>query len=652
MIRGFVSVSSAAACRTMASPPIPPIDRLVPPPSAAPSADEARQAVDLFRQGLDAQVVPLAQALAHKYPQHGLGWMLLAASLARQQKYAEALQPAERAVQLMPDRAELHSNLGIAYYRLERLAEAERCYRSALALQPAHAQALFNLGRLQTRLERYAESAATFGLLVQAHPEDGEAHAELGIAQAGLERWVAAEQSHRRALALGHRDTVVLDHLARSLMEQARPHEALAMLREAIALQPEAPRLLGNFLFTRNHVPGEEQPGLPPEAIRFGEALRAVAGPPRTAWNCQPGPDVLRVGLVSADLRRHPVASFLHGFVGHAAAHKLALYAYSTRSGEDAVTARLKPRFAGWCDVAGLDAQGAADRIAQDGIHVLFDLSGHTAGNRLDVFALSPAPVQVTWLGVPATTGLPAIQYMLSDPHASGPGDQAWFSERLWPLPESWFCYAPLEPAPEVAPLPALANGHLTFGSFNSMTKINDGVVRTWAKLLHAAVGSRLLLRNWQLQDPALAQQLRERFALHGIAPERLEFEGPIVSLASHLAQYARVDIALDTFPYVGGTTTTEALYMGVPVLTLRGSGRMLRLGESLLQLAGLPEWIAADEDDYVARGAGFASDLQGLARVRAGLRSRVSATALLDGERFARQFAEATWSLWRTTPR
>lgn len=625
-----------------------------PPPTsaAAPSPEEARQAVDLFRQGLDAQVVPLAQALAHKYPQHALGWMLLAASLARQQRFAEALQPAERAVHLMPDRAELHSNLGIAYYRLERLAEAERSYRSALALQPTHAQALFNLGRLQTRQERYAESAATFGLLVQAHPEDGEAHAELGIAQAGLERWVAAEQSHRRALALGDRDTVVLDHLARSLMEQARPQDALAVLSEAIALQPDAPRLLGNFLFTRNHVPGEEQPGLPPEARRFGEVSLAAARERRTTWNCEPEPAALRVGFVSADLRRHPVASFLHGFIGHVGAHKLALYAYSTRSGEDAVTARLKPHFASWRDIARLGARDAADLIAQDGVHVLFDLSGHTAGNRLDVFALSPAPVQVTWLGVPATTGLPAIHYVLTDPHASRPGDQAWFAERLWPLPESWFCYAPLEPAPDVAPLPALANGHVTFGSFNSMTKLNDAVVRAWAALLQAADGSRLLLRNWQLQDPALAQQLRDRFAAHGIAPDRLQFEGPIVSLASHLAQYARVDIALDTFPYVGGTTTTEALTMGVPVLTLRGPGRMLRLGESLLQLAGLPDWIAADEDAYVAKAAAFASDLPRLADLRAGLRGRISATALLDGERFARQFANAMWNMWRAAPR
>jgi len=626
------------------------ISSLSPPLSPAePTAEEARRVVELFRQGLDAQVVPLARELTRRYPQHGLGWMLLAASLKRQDKFEEAREPAERAVALMPDRAELHSNLGATYYRLDRAADAERSYRNALALQPAHAQALFNLGRLQAKQDRWAEAAATFGLMVQAYPQDGEAHAELGIALAGLERWVAAEQSYRRALERGHRDTFLLDHLARSLLEQARPEESLQVQREAIALQPDGARLLGNFLFARNHVPGTEPPALPPEAQRFDRALAATAaGEVHTAWSTEREPEVLRVGFVSGDLRRHPVASFLAGFIRHVGQHKLALYAYSTKAREDAVTQQLQPHFAGWRSVAGASARDAADRIGQDGIHVLFDLSGHTSDNRLDIFARSPAPVQVTWLGVPATTGLRAIGYMLTDPHASQPDDQAWFSERLWPLPESWFCYAPLEPAPEVAAPPALANGYLTFGSFNSLTKLNDAVVRTWSQLLQAVPGARLLLRNWQLQDAALAQQLRERFAVHGVAADRLQFEGPIVSLASHLAQYARVDIALDTFPYVGGTTTAEALYMGVPVLTLRGSGRMLRLGESLLRQAGLPEWIAEDEATYVAQGAAFASDLPRLAALRGQLRARLQSTALLDGERFARQFAEAVWALWR----
>lgn len=609
-----------------------------------PTAEEVRRAVELFQQGLDAQAAPAARELTQRYPDHGLGWMLLGASLKRQQKFEEALQPQQRAVALMPDRAELHSNLGTTYYRLGQFGEAERSYRSALALKPTHADALFNLGRLQTRLERFAESAATFGLLIEAHPQDGEAHAERGIALAGMEQWIDAERLYRRALELGHRDGIVLDHLARSLLEQGRPEEALDVLRQALTIEPKSPSLLRNLLFIRNHVPGPDVPGVPAEALDIDEALGAA----KTPWSCEAQPSVLRVGLVSGDLRRHPVSSFLASFIGETGRNALALYAYATSDREDEVTARLKKDLAGWRSIAGLPADEAAAMITRDGIHVLVDLSGHTSDNRLDVFARSPAPVQVTWLGIPATTGMRSMGFMLTAPHASRPGDEAWFSERLWHLPESWFCYAPLEPAPDVAPLPALANGHVTFGSFNSLSKINDAVVRTWARILKAVPDARLVLRNWQLSDEAMSQRVLRRFASHGIATGRLQLEGPIVSLAEHLGRYGRIDIALDPFPYVGGTTSTEALFMGVPVLTLRGIGRMLRLGESLLHTVGLPDWIAEDEDAYVKKAAQFASDLNALAAVRATLRPRMQVTSLIDGPRFARQFSESLWALWR----
>lgn len=616
--------------------------------SAAPGAEEARRAIELFQQGADEQVVPLARELTQRYPQHGLGWMLLGASLKRQGQFAQALQPQQRAVELMPGRAELHSNLGTTWYRLGREAEAESSYRAALAIQPAHADALFNLGRLQTRQQRFAESAATFGLLVQARPGDGEAQVERGIALAGLERWIDAERHYRGALALGHRDGVVLDQLARALLEQGRPQEALATLRQALALEAPSPSLLRNLLFVRNHVPGAETPGVPDEVRNIDTVLAPTAA--RIDWSCEAQPETLRVGFVSGDLRRHPVASFLASFIGKAGRHALALYAYSTTTREDEVTAKLKPHMAGWRCIAGLSASEAAAAVTADGIHVLVDLSGHTAGNRLDVFALKPAPVQATWYGLPATTGMRSMDVMLSAPHASAPGDQAWFSEQLRPLPESWFCYEPLEPAPEVAPLPALASGHLTFGSFNSLSKINDAVTSTWSRILREVPGSRLVLRNWQLSQPAMAQLVLQRFVDRGIAADRLKLEGPIVSLKEHLARYGHIDIALDPYPYVGGTTTTEALFMGVPVLTLRGMGRMLRIGESLLHLAGLQDWIADDEDAYVAKAVRFAADPQALAAVRAGLRPRLQATSLLDGERFARQFAQTLWALWRET--
>lgn len=613
---------------------------------SAPRPEEARQAVDLFRAGRDDEVIALARGFTERYPAHPLGWMLCAAALKRQNRHAEALTPAQRAIELMPDRPELHSNLGTSLYRLDRFDEAEAAYRRALALDPAHPDALFNLGRLQTRLSRFAESAATFAALVQARPGDAEAHTERGIALGGLERWVEAERSLRQAITLGDQGDVVHDHLARTLLEQGRPDEAMAVQRAGIALHPGRARLLGNLLFYANHVPGEA--GLPPEAADFARAMAPPADAPRVSWSVEPEPTRLRIGLVSGDLKRHPVASFLLGFIPHLAAQGIELHAFATTTEADAVTDRLRPYFAGWHALAGLDTTAAARAVAAQGIHLLFDLAGHTAQHRLDVFALRPAPLQATWLGVPASTALPAIDVVPAAPGCLAPGDEAAFTEQPWPWPEAWFSYTPLEPPPAPSPLPALANGHVTFGSFNSFTKVNDTVIRTWAAVLQAVPGARLLLRCWQLQDAALVQQVRTRFAAQGIDASRLDLEGPIVSLASHLAQYHRVDVALDTFPYVGGTTTAEALFMGVPVVSLRGAGRMLRIGESLLQGAGLGDWVAADEADYVRRATGAAQDLPALAALRTQLRPRLEGTAWLDGRRFAAQFAQAAWSLWR----
>ncbi len=618
---------------------------------AMPPAAEIQRAATLFRNGQDAEAAAVAAELTRRHPSFGPGWLLLGSSLKRLGRLAEAVGPLQRAVDLMPGRAELHSNLGATIYHLGREPEAERAYRDALALDPRHADALFNLGRLQTKQERYVESSAIFGKLVGLRPDDGEAHFELGVALAGQERWLAAEQCHRTALDRGHAVPIVFEHLGRALLEQGRSAEALDVLRQGLAAGAPTASLLRNLLFTANHVPARTAPGLLPEAAAF-DALLGAAGKPFTRWRCETSPAVLRIGFVSGDFRRHPVASFLAGFIPHLREHGIELHAYATNRREDAVTVRLKESFARWESIEGLAAAEAAAKIEADGIHILFDLSGHTAGNRLDVFALAAAPVQVTWLGVPATTGLQGMDCILSDPHAHVAGDEAWFSERLVPLAESWFCYAPLEPAPEVSATPALTSGHVTFGSFNSLTKINAEVIATWAGILQRVPGARLLMRCWQLTHEDLREQVRQAFATHGIATERLQLEGPIVSLRSHLAEYGRVDIALDSFPYVGGTTTAEALFMGVPVVTLRGSGKMLRLGESLLRQAALSECIAADPQAYVERAVALAADLPRLAALRSDLRDRLAATALFDGRRFAAQFAQAMWSLWTTSPR
>jgi predicted O-linked N-acetylglucosamine transferase (SPINDLY family) len=279
-------------------------------------------------------------------------------------------------------------------------------------------------------------------------------------------------------------------------------------------------------------------------------------------------------------------------------------------------------------------------------IDILIDLSGHTGDNRLPMFAWKPAPVQVTWLGYFATTGVAAIDYLIADPWTLPKSEESSFSETIWRVPETRLCFTPPAILLNVTPPPMLVNGHITFGCFNNLTKMNEQVVALWARILAAVPNSRLYLKARALGEVAVQQSVMKRFAEHGIDPQRLTLE-TYVPRANYLEAYNQIDIALDPFPYTGGTTTVEALWMGVPVLTLAGKQFLARQGVGLLMNAGLPEWVASDQDDYLSRAIAHASDMQRLASLRAGLRQQVLASPIFDASRFARYFEAALRGMW-----
>ena len=294
----------------------------------------------------------------------------------------------------------------------------------------------------------------------------------------------------------------------------------------------------------------------------------------------------------------------------------------------------------------GISDDRLAQLIHEDGIDILIDLSGHTGDNRLPMFAWKPAPVQVTWLGYFATTGVAAIDYLIADPWTLPESEESSFSETIWRVPETRLCFTPPAILLNVTPPPVLANGHITFGCFNNLTKMNERVVALWARILAAIPNSRLYLKARALGEAAVQQSVMKRFAEHGIDPQRLTLE-TYVPRANYLEAYNQIDIALDPFPYTGGTTTVEALWMGVPVLTLAGRQFLARQGVGLLMNAGLPEWVASDQDDYLSRAVAHASDTQGLASLRAGLRQQVLASPIFDASRFARHFEAALRGMW-----
>ncbi|MBY0431662.1 MAG: hypothetical protein K2Q10_10725, partial [Rhodospirillales bacterium] len=444
-------------------------------------------------------------------------------------------------------------------------------------------------------------------------------------------------------------DTAVSMDLGAVLAYQGRADEAVACFRRVLAFDPGNALAHANLLMCLNYLPG-----LSGRAVREAHEdwARGQAEPLRAGWqphgnNRDPGRR-LRLGYVSADFGRHPVGFFLARVLPAHDREAVEVFCYSCRAAEeeDDLSRRLAGDAGHWRRVGDLDDDALAERVREDGIDILVDLAGHSAGHRLGLFARKPAPVQVSWLGYFATTGMSAFDATIMDADTVPPGAEAEFVEPVVRLPRLRFCYDPPEPAPAVAPPPCLERGHITFGSFNNLAKLSPAVIALWARVLHAVPASRLVLKWMSLADPLLCRILVESFSVHGIAPERIEPRGPSPH-ARMLAEYGDVDIALDPFPFGGGLTSCEALWMGVPVVTLPGERPASRQTLGFLRCLGLGELAADSAGDYVVKAAALAADPARLAVLRQDLRGRMAASSLCDGPGFARDLEAALRGLW-----
>ena len=562
----------------------------------------------------------------------------------------DAVASYRRALKIKPDHAEVHNNLGVALKDLGQLDGALASTRRALEIKPDFTEAHYNLGNALKDLGRLNDAVASYRRTLTLKPDYAEAHNNLGIALIDLGQLDDAAASYRRALKIKPDYAEAHMNLGYVLKELGELNCALASTRRALEINPDYVEARNNLLFTylllANHPPAE----MPAEARRFGELVARLAQP-HMAWRNVPDPArCLRVGFVSGDLCNHPVGCFVEGVLAALASNasgRMELFAYPSHHRTDEVTERIKASCQGWHSAVGLSDESLAQRIREDGIDILIDLSGHTAHNRLPLFAWKPAPVQASWLGYLATTGVAAMDYLIADTWTLPAAEEANFTEKIWRLPETYLCFTPPDVEGVVSPLPALANAHVTFGCFNNLSKINDDVVALWARVMLAVPDSRLFLKTKQLREASVRKNVVDRFAAHGIDAERLILKD-LVPRAEYLAPYQQVDIALDPFPYPGITTSVEALWMGVPVLTLAGESFLSRQGVGLLMNAGLPEWIATDPNDYVARAVSHAGDLQRLASLRSGLREQVLASPIFDAPRFAHHFEAALRGMWQ----
>ncbi len=602
----------------------------------------------LAEQGrLDEAVSCLQRALAMQ-PDHVEALGNLGVVLERQGRWPEAEVCFQRALAGRPDSATLHNSFGAVAAKQYRLDEAIGSFRRALELQPALVDALMNLGIASEQLGRLDEAAQCFQRVIQLVPQHADAHLLLGGTLARQGRAEEAVVCCRRALGLQPVCCEAHHNLGLALARQGHYAAARVSFHEALTHEPRSAAVHSSTLLALHYLPGVTLAELAKAHRQYDDRH---AAPLRAAWqphDNSPEPErTLRIGFVSADLCVHPVGSFLIRLLENLDRSQFDNVCYHDRGQRDAMTARLQTNAGEWRNVAPLDDQQLADRIRADRIDILFDLAGHTAGNRLLTFARKPAPVQISWMGYVGTSGLGAMDYLLADPCEVPVPSETFYRESILRLSHGYVCYEPPDYAPPIVPPPASQQGFVTFGSFNNPVKITTEVVDAWAAILRRVVASRLILKYAGWDEPLVARHLITMFSKRGVAADRLELLGRSPHEAL-LRAYQRVDVALDTFPYNGGLTTCEALWMGVPVLTFPGETFASRHSLSHLSNVGLGEWIAEDVNDYVERAVVLSADIPRLADLRRTLRDRMAASPLCDGRRFAEDFSQLLRTVWR----
>ena len=606
--------------------------------------------VRYFQAGrLDDAEAALKSAVAHD-PTHGKSWHLLGLIQIGKGNYEAALELLQRAVACAPDSGEAQNDLGAMLQIHGRLEEAAACYRRAIALMPNHAEACQNLGVTLYDLGQIEGAIACYRRALALDPNYVKAHVNLGAAlrDEGLSEEAIA--CYRRALAIRPEYDLAQLGVINALLSQGRLEEAIRFYERAITLSANASDARGGMLFCLNFMDT-----ITCEALFEAHKAWAIAHAPALGtlnrrYANRPDPKRrLRVGYVSPDFRAHSVGCFFEPLIRAHDHSEVEVFCYANVRRPDATTARLQQMVNHWRSILHMADESAAARIRADEIDILVDLAGHTRDNRLGIFARKPAPVQVTWLGYPNTTGLAAIDYRITDAVADPEGEaDRLHSERLFRLPRLFLCYgAPPEAGP-VTVLPARAAGFVTFGSFNNVSKVQPKTAKLWSRILHAVPGSRLVLKSQHLRDRTVRERYTELFGAEGITAARLDLLPWVAAPGDHIGLYGSIDIALDPLSYNGTTTTCEALWMGVPVVTLRGDRHASRVGASILNALGRNELIAGDEESYLACACSLAQDLDRLEALRAELRVRMQASPICDAAEFAREMEHAYRTMWR----
>ena len=602
-------------------------ERLIKQGQAAEVQDAPDEAERLYRAAIAADET---SADAH---------MNLGNVLNSKGRVPAAIESYERAIAINPNHAAAYYNLGLALLYGDDNGRVEQLFRSAVRLREGFPDAWVGLALALEAQGNFDGAIESYRKAVRIKPDYAEAYRNLGLIYLQRGQVQAALESYGQALLITPDDADVHLGLGGVLQEQGEIDAAIEKYRSVLALQPDHAGGHANLLFALNYHPDKS-------AEEIFSAYRAyderVGLPQRSSWrdhvNDRNTTRRLRVGYVSPDFNHHPVRHFLEPLLEHHDKTVVEVFAYAELTQEDVVTTRYRGYADRWIPTLGMSDAALAERIREDRIDILIDLAGHTTNNRVGAFARKPTPVSMSWLGYGYTTGLSAIDYLLTDGASAPQGSEGLFSEQPWRLAIPGYVYRPAEGMGPVSALPAVERGFVTFGMLTRSVRINHRSIRVWSEILNRVAGSRLVVDSKNYLDSEMRERLSERFAAYGIPSERLDigFHSPPWDVLRAM------DIGLDCFPHNSGTTLFESLYMGVPFVTLAGRPSVGRLGSSILHGVGHPEWIARSEDEYADMAVALAGDLPRLAALRAGLREQMQASALMDEPGFARKVEAA----------
>lgn len=577
---------------------------------------------------------------------HIEGWLLLCRMQQATLQYDDWLASARKAVALAPKNAECHAQAAAAYQVLRNYYPAVQHFFKAHELAPQVAEYPFQMGVIMQSLARFDEAVQCYMKALTIDRTMVEAFSRMGTALADDGRYEEAILAFKRALKL-KQDPVALTNLAIAYVQCGNIDEAITCYRQAMELAPNDPLVHGKYVFASNYLPQLDAAAKFALHQAWAEKYAPAAMMQTKHTNSHELLKRLRIGFVSRNFMRHPVATFLLPLLRHRDKTNFETYIYAFNLRLDDASEEIRSLSDHWRDVVKWTDEQIIDKIREDGIDILIDLSGHEYTRQMMIFARKPAPVQISWLGYFCSTAMPAMDYFISDPFSSPVGQEVQFSEKLVRLPHTRFCFHPLEKTPTANSLPAKKKSYITFGSFNRLDKLNAGVIALWSKVLAAVPNSKLLLKANALKDEATIERLKQAFAAHGVEAERLIFR-PYSRHADLFKAYWDVDIALDPIPFTGCVTSLEGMWMGVPLVTLAGDSLVSRQGAALLENLDMQDWIASDENDYVRIAKNKSADLDALAATRKTLRNRMNHSPLTNGDAFARDMEAAWRNVWQ----